>query len=185
MVWKRQKLNYKACKGTAPHPSITAVPSRLLRARKWIADEFGTVSLAPWDGSTSTLQLPNRAQRRINFYPNPIGSEVMYEKPHINGTSSVRTTEYQSANRSLGYPAEGLQHTNIAHARILTATVATAPARNSARKLISSIVPQFQGYGVCIIWRSCYQIQTRQQGSHCSSLQRSPCGRSTKLRIVE
>jgi hypothetical protein len=100
--------------------------------------------LAPWDGSTSTLQLPNRAQRQINFCPNPIGSEVMHEKPHINGTSSpIRPLSGVQLSGPCRRPAT--RHclcTNPYRYR------ATATARNSARKLIRSIVPQFQGHAL-------------------------------------
>jgi len=100
--------------------------------------------LAPWDGSTSTLQLPNRAQRHINFCPNPIGSEVMHEKPHINGTSSPA----RSPGFNFRDPADGLQRDIASVCTNPYRYRATAPARNSARKLIRSIVPQFQGHAL-------------------------------------
>ena len=62
----------------------------------------------------------------------------------------IKCTDYGVPIRKplSGVPCRRPATHNIAHARILTATVATAPARNSARKLISSIVPQFQGYAL-------------------------------------
>jgi hypothetical protein len=102
----------------------------------------------------------------------------MYTKPHINGISS-RVPIRSGVQLSGPCRRPATQHCPPMHESLPLPFPPTAPARNSARKLISSLVPRLRGraFGGGVIRFRC---DCRLRAVHCSSLQRPPLPKETK-----